>query len=191
MIAAAVLKIFTRWFMIIMMHFEGGILMRTLIVYATNHGTTADCARKIAEKLPDGAKICQLGRGKVPSLDAFDLVLLGGSIHIGKIQKKVQDFVVQQKSSLLVRRLGLFICCMADGDQADVQLKAAFPADLIEHAAAVGFFGGCYKFSQMSWLTRRMIAMIEKQQGGREVDTRQDIDRLKPDAIDAFVQSLV
>ena len=160
--------------------------MRTLIVFATKHGTTADCAGTLAERLSGDSILCRLGKDRLPGLDQFDRIVVGGSIHIGKIQKQVTDFVTQQKGTLLQKPLGLFICCMAEGETAEQQLKVAFPAELLEHSAARGVFGGSYKFSKMGWLNRKMIQMVEKQQTGQVISTSQDIDKTHPEAIIAF-----
>lgn len=164
--------------------------MRTLIIFATKHGTTADCANQLKSKINGEIVTCQLGKERAPSLDGFDQVLVGGSIHIGKIQKQVVNFVTKEKDTLLKKRLGLFICCMAEGDTAEAQLKAAFPAELVEHAFVTGTFGGCYKFSNMGWLSRKMIKMVEKSQTGHEISTDQDIDKTNPEAIETFAAAV-
>ena len=160
--------------------------MRTLIVFASKTGTSAECASQLAQKLDGEVSLCQLGQDRLPALDTFDRIVVGGSIRIGKIHKKVTSFVSQNKEILLKKTLGLFICCMADGDTAEQYLKSSFSEELFEHAKAKGLFGGCYKFSRMGWLNRKMIQMIEKQQAGREISISEDIDKTKPDAIEKF-----
>jgi menaquinone-dependent protoporphyrinogen oxidase len=160
--------------------------MRTLIVFASKTGTSAECASQLAQKLDGEVSLCQLGKERLPSLDTFDRIVVGGSIRIGKIQKQVTSFVSQNKDILSKKPLGLFICCMADGETAEQYLKTSFTDELFEHAKAKGLFGGCYKFSRMGWLNRKMIQMVEKQQSGREISTSQDIDKTNPDAIDQF-----
>ena len=160
--------------------------MRTLIVFASKTGTSAECASQLAQKLDCEVSLCQLGKERLPALDTFDRIVVGGSIRIGKMRKQVTGFVIQNKDLLLKKPLGLFICCMADGETAEQQLKNAYPAELLEHAKAKGLFGGCCKFSRMGWLNRKMIQMIEKQQTGQEINTKEDIDKTRPAAIDQF-----
>lgn len=165
--------------------------MRTLIVFASKTGTSAECASQLAQKLDGEVSLCQLGKDRLPSIDNFDRIVVGGSIRIGKIHRQVTSFINQNKDILLTKPLGLFICCMADGETAEQQLGNAYPAELLEHAKAKGLFGGCYKFSRMGWLNRKMIQMIEKQQTGQEISTHEDIDKTKPDAIEKFALEFI
>ena len=62
--------------------------MKNLIVYATKHGTVKKCAEMLKVKL-NGETVLANVNEEVPDLDNFDNVILGGSIYIGKIQKRV------------------------------------------------------------------------------------------------------
>ena len=164
--------------------------MRTLIVYASKHGTTADCAGQLARQLDGESILCRLGKDRVPEPGGFDRIVIGGSIHIGKIQKQITEFAMKHKDALLAKPLGLFICCIADGETAEQQLKKAFPACLLEHSSAKGVFGGAYKFSKMGWLNRKMIQMVEKQQTGQIIDTGKDVDKTRPEVITRFASDM-
>lgn len=164
--------------------------MRTLIVYATKHGTTADCAGQLASKLDGESVLCRLGKDRLPPLDSFDRIVVGGSIHIGKIQKSITDFTVRHQDILLKKPLGLFICCMAEGETAEHYMETSFPAGIVAHASSKGLFGGSYRFSKMGWLNRKMIQMVEKQQAGHTISTSQDIDKTRPDAIVQFAAGM-
>ena len=61
--------------------------MKVLIAYRSKYGTTAACARELAERIRGGAELVDLGRRCAPDVAAFDVVLIGGSIYGGKIQR--------------------------------------------------------------------------------------------------------
>jgi menaquinone-dependent protoporphyrinogen oxidase len=161
--------------------------MRTLIVYATKHSATSFCAGRLAEELDGEVSQCQLGQQKVPALEGFDQIVVGGSIHIGKIQKEVTQFITAQQEILMQKRLGLFICCMAAGEEANAEIKSSFPDALLAHATAQASFGGCFNFDKMNWLERKMIQMIQKKEsGGQAVDVSRNIDKIDRVAISEF-----
>jgi len=58
-------------------HAEGNNFMKTIILYATKYGATAEVARLIAEKFDD-AIIHDLKQAYVPVIDDFDCVIIQG-----------------------------------------------------------------------------------------------------------------
>jgi menaquinone-dependent protoporphyrinogen oxidase len=133
--------------------------MKTLIVYASKHGSTRRYAEKLAELLP-GADLSDLKKDMTPALDAFDTVIVGGSIHAGMVQKAVRRFCVRNGAVLAQKKLGLFISCMEEGEKARLQLKKAFPAELAARAAAVAFFGGAFDFEKMNPIERTIVRKV-------------------------------
>jgi menaquinone-dependent protoporphyrinogen oxidase len=133
--------------------------MKTLIAYASKHGCARKCAGSLAELLP-GAVLSDLKKDPTPALEAYDAVIVGGSIHAGKIQKVVREFCAKNHDTLGHKKLGLFLCCMEEGEKARLQLEKAFPADLAAGAAAVGILGGGFDFDQMNLIERAIIRKI-------------------------------
>ncbi|MCX6567119.1 MAG: flavodoxin domain-containing protein [Candidatus Aminicenantes bacterium] len=135
--------------------------MKTLIVYATTHGCTRKYAEILASLLP-GAILSELKTDPSPGLDAYDTVVVGGSIHAGMIQKSVRVFCEKNRDVLRQKKLGLFVSCMEEGEKARQQLEKAFPADLISGAAAVAHFGGAFDFDKMNFLERTIVRKVAK-----------------------------
>jgi len=144
--------------------------MKTLIVYASKHGSTRRYAETLAELLPE-ATLTDLKKDSVPALDAFDTVIVGGSIHAGMVQKAVRGFCERNSAVLAPKKLGLFVSCMEEGEKARLQLEKAFPAELAARAAAVAFFGGAFDFEKMNPIER---AIIRKVSGMKESVSRFD-----------------
>ena len=78
--------------------------MKTLIVYATKHGCAETCAKKLRAKLPGGADMLNLKLKRGAPLDPYDTVLIGGSIHAGRIQSSVKRFSEQHRAALLRKK---------------------------------------------------------------------------------------
>lgn len=161
--------------------------MRTLIVYATKHGSAEKCAKLLASQLSGETVLCHLGKDKEPDLKEFDQIIVGGSIYVGKIRPKAANFIKRNQAVLLNKKLGLFVCCMATGSDAETEIKAVFPPELQNHASFVGSLGGGFNFSNMNWLEKKMIIMINnKTAGAQPVTGDQDIDQIDGEAISRF-----
>jgi len=81
--------------------------MKTLIVSASRHGCTEKCARRLKEALGAGAEIVGVKAAGRLDLSADDAVALGGSIHAGKIQARIRDYLAKPAPTLKRKKLGL------------------------------------------------------------------------------------
>ena len=65
--------------------------MKNLILYMSHHGTTAKVVHMLSGLLGhEQTKTVNLHDTKPISLEEFDTIIIGGSIHAGKIQRKLQ-----------------------------------------------------------------------------------------------------
>jgi menaquinone-dependent protoporphyrinogen oxidase len=117
-----------------------------------------------------------------PSLADFDVVLIGGSIYAGKIQREIGTFCDQERESLVSKRVGLFICCLYDGEQAMAELQAAFPPWLLVHAFAREVFGGELSLKKLSLLDRFLARSAIRAKG--------EISTIRSDAIERFAKAV-
>lgn len=125
--------------------------MNFLIIYMSHHGTTEKVARQLKEKLGEKkTTVINLAKEVVPDLVQFDTIIIGGSIHMGQIQKQVRKFCNENKDILLKKRLGLFLCFM-NKEQGRDEFETAFPKELREHSSANGLFGGDLLFDKMNF----------------------------------------
>jgi menaquinone-dependent protoporphyrinogen oxidase len=157
--------------------------MRTLVAFATNHGCTARAAARLAPRLGGEVVVVDLRDNDKPDLARFDAVVVGGSIHAGQVQRTVRRFCAANTAALRERRLGLFLCCMYEGEAAQRQLEAAFPSGLRAHASAAGLFGGAFDFEKMSLIER---AIVKKVAGVCE-----SVTRIDEAAIDRFAEQFL
>jgi menaquinone-dependent protoporphyrinogen oxidase len=156
--------------------------MKTLIIYSTNHGSTADAARRIKEKIGSDAIAVDVKEDPTHDLAPYDEVIIGGSIHAGSIQRTIRKFCKANESVLLRKRLGLFISCMYEGDRAREQFERAFPKALREHSIAHGYFGGVLDFEKMNFVERAIVRKVEG-----VTETVRKIDHA---AMDAFAEKM-
>ena len=136
--------------------------MKTLIAYSTTHGCTEKTAYELADFLGGESSVLNLKKTRIDDLNDFDRVIIGGSIHAGQIQKQVKNFCHKNLEILKNKELGLFICCMENGETAQKQLMEAFPEELHKVAKASAIFGGAFEFEKMNFLQKMIVKKVAK-----------------------------
>jgi menaquinone-dependent protoporphyrinogen oxidase len=131
--------------------------VKVLIAYRSKYGTTETCAHALAERIKAETALADLRIRRTPDVRVFDVVLIGGSIYGGRIQREVTSFCERQGELLLKRKTGLFLCCLSQGDHAREQLQAAFPEWLAAHAFARSLFGGDLRYDRLTLLDRLLV----------------------------------
>lgn len=136
--------------------------MKTLITYCTTHGCTEKAALELKNALEENVDLINLKKNSSPDLSIYDRVIIGGSIHAGQIQKKVKDFCSKNLNDLKSKELGLFICCMEEGEKAEAQFAEAFPKALRQNAKATACFGGEFDFEKMNYFQKLIVKKVAK-----------------------------
>jgi len=134
--------------------------MKTLIVYASKYGCTADCAAKLKNLLTGDVTLADINKVS-PNVHEFDTVIIGGSVYIGKVSKKLKAFCENNLSELLKKQVGIFLCC-ALADQANEVLTSNFPPTLLTHSKATKTFGSEARLGKMSFLDKTIIKAVTK-----------------------------
>lgn len=158
----------------------GGTKMKTAIIYASSHGTTAKAATLLSEKLTGDVTVIDLKKTKLPEINHYEAIILGGSIHAGMMQRKVTKFIKLNENVLMTKKIGLFLCCMHEGDQAKAQFELAYPDKLRSHSISNSLFGGEFIFGKMNFLEKTII----KKMKGDTVDA----STFNEEALSEFVQ---
>lgn len=163
--------------------------MKTLIAYSSKYGGTLECARRIQQRLPDGATLLDLDTADAVDLTSYDCVVVGSSIYMGKPRKAAKRFAKKQADSLLQKRLGLFLCCIQDVEKNVLQqFELAFPTPLLRHASAMEQLGGVVNFPKLGKVDGYIMNMIA---GDLRKKTNSDvISTLSDERIDHFVKQL-
>lgn len=152
--------------------------MKHLIVYMSSHGTTEKVVHRLSPLLGyNTSTIINLRSEQPPSLDSFDSIIIGGSIHSGKIQKKIRKFCDSNITTLLNKKVGLFICYINENQEIE-EFNNSFPKSLIDHAQAKGYFGGELLFEKMN--------LIEKFISRRLRGKKKNVHRINSQAINHF-----
>lgn len=137
-------------------------MSKILIAYASKYGCTEECAICLADQLNDEAELLNLKERKPIDLNAYDKIIIGGSIYAGRIQKEVRTFCTQNEDVLKNKKLGLFICGTGEGEMAVKELDSAFPQELVHAAVARECFGGKIILNKLGFLERKIVKAVAK-----------------------------
>ncbi len=155
--------------------------MRTLIAYRTKYGTAAACARILLEKIGGDTVLADLADARDVNVREYEVVLVGGSIYAGKVQRSVVSFCERNRAALLQRNVGVFLCCLYQGEDALMQLQSAFPDWLLAHAFARALPGGEIHYSRLTLLDRLLVRGLPRPPG--------DLSRMKPAALEELASA--
>jgi menaquinone-dependent protoporphyrinogen oxidase len=136
--------------------------MKTLIAYSTTHGCTEKTAQKLKEHLGKEVDLVNLKKNPKPIVGNYDRIIIGGSIHAGRIQKRITEFCRENLTILQEKELGLYICCMEEGEKASIQFADAYPEVLRRKAKVTACFGGEFDFDKMSLFQRLIVKKVAK-----------------------------
>jgi len=114
--------------------------MKTIVLYTTRHGSTETIAKKIASQLQ--ADRCNILKDIIPDLKSYEAVIIGAPIYLGSINPKMTALIEENTSTLLTKKIGLFLVCLMDEELAAEQFNVAYGNELLSHSSADGFFGG-------------------------------------------------
>lgn len=155
--------------------------MSTVILYMSRHGSAEKSARLLEKKVKGKVELINLQTDRTPNLDKYDTVIMGGSIHGGQIQGKIKKFCKRNMDKLLTKRLGLYLCCMKKGEEAQRQFLDAYPDPLRNHAEVKGIFGGEFMFEKMNFLERMIVK--------KAANVTKSISQINQKVIDHFAEN--
>lgn len=166
-----------------------------VIVYGTSEGQTAKVADRILEVLASRGHDVRA----VDVADGFegytvadvDAVLVGSSIHVGKQQAAITDFVRENRETLTSRPTGFFQVSLSSAtDDEERRAEAAAYADTFVEETGfqpdrIGLFGGALRYSKYGFLKRLMLKRIAADATG-DTDTSQDYEYTDWAEVEAF-----
>lgn len=135
--------------------------MRTIIIYTTKYGFTERMAGLLKVKLGPDTSLVNLAKETPPPLELYDVVVLGGSIYFGKVQKKLTAYMTKHLDELEKKKLGLFVSAgLPDREAKEKELLQAFPHSLRGVACCMEVLGDEIIFNKLSVLDRLITRVV-------------------------------
>lgn len=171
-------------------------MARILIAYGTSEGQTAKIAEYVADVVRDHgheADTADLKDADV-TLEGYDGVVVGASIHMGKHEKYVEDFVRSSRAALEGMPSAMFSVSLAahgDTDEAEGYVDG-FEELTGWHPARVALFGGALLYTQYGFVKRRLMRRIAREKPGElGTDTSRDYVYTEWDGVRTFAEDFL
>lgn len=163
-------------------------MSKILIVYGTSEGQTARIAQYLADTI--GQQDCLVDLLEARSLPgnfsirSYDSVLIGASLHLGRFQDSICDFVKRQRVALEGVRSAFFSVSFAEafppGRSGEERARLQKHIDTFLHETGwspqrVESFAGALTYSRYGFSARRLVKSMAKR-AGRPTDLSQDCE---------------
>jgi menaquinone-dependent protoporphyrinogen oxidase len=172
-------------------------MTKIMIGYGTTEGQTARIAEHIAEVIRGRgheAQAVDLKRSPEVRLDDYDGAIVGGSIHMGKHEEHVVDFV--QKNRIGLERLPSAFFSVSLAAHGDLENARAYVENFEQqtgwHPGQVGLFSGALLYRQYGFLKRLMMKkIVSDKPGGLSTDTSRDHVYTDWDEVKRFAEAFL
>ncbi len=169
-----------------------------LILYGTTEGHTAKVAQHLADlarRAGHDPRVVLAGSfGADLDIAEHDAFMVGASVHEGRHQRGVRDWIREHRAELDDVPSAFFQICLASagGDDEGAQEAQGYADALQEETGwtprSVGLFGGALLYTQYAWWKRALMRGIQARTGG-PTDTGRDHEFTEWPKVDAWARA--
>jgi menaquinone-dependent protoporphyrinogen oxidase len=175
--------------------------MKVLIVFESDHGQAAKVAHRLADVVRAEGHRVEVARAfQRPNAEKFDAVVVGGSVHYGKLQQELIGWCRANCDELVNKRSAFFsvsVSARRRSGAAQREVAKAF-AHFIAHTSwtpeRLWPIAGALKYTQYPTHLKALLRLIAKLTDG-DTDTSRDYEYTDWNAVDElgreFARSLV
>ena len=87
-------------------------MIKTLIVYATRYGATAETAEEIAKVLREAifaVKVINAKEENIKDISEYELVIVGGGLQMSRWTSESEDFLKRFQKELMQKKVAIFV----------------------------------------------------------------------------------
>lgn len=155
--------------------------MKAIIIYATQHGSTETVAQRLQKYFAAGSvDLMNLKEQNKVDFSAYEIIILGSSIHAGNNQRSMKNFIAKHITELLQKQVALYLCCMRQ-DELEKQMGNAYPEVLRNKAFSYRWAGGEYIMEKMNFIEKFLLKKIAGVTESQSHLNNQQIDLLIED----------
>jgi menaquinone-dependent protoporphyrinogen oxidase len=155
---------------------ELGTSMKSLIVYGTRYGATAEASEEIARVLREegiDVKVVNLKDEKVKDISEYDLIVVGSGMQMFRWMGAAEGFLNRFRKELAKKKVAIFLSSMKamldrEGKTEDVEkLRKRFLEDKVTkyglHPVSMGMFGGIIDYNKMNFIIKKTMGAMKEQ----------------------------
>jgi menaquinone-dependent protoporphyrinogen oxidase len=170
-------------------------MLRILIAYDTTEGQTRTIAQHVVDAIVRSGKEVQVIDIRRPptgfTLDGFDAILIGASIHMSKHSRQLSEFVRRHIARLNAVHSGFFsVSLSAAGSEKERADASHFVEELLQETgwnpAIKATIAGGLLYREYGFLKRWMMKKIARE-AGKDTDTSKNHEYTDWNAVDMFV----
>lgn len=151
-------------------------MSKSLVVYGTRYGATAETSEIIADVLRQEGfevRVMNAKKEKIQSISEYNLVIVGSGIQMGRWTSEPERFIQKFQRELSQKKVALFVSSgsahpLSKGEEKIQEIVMARSKYLAEKASkynlnpiALGLFGGVYDYNKMNWFLRKTMSSIK------------------------------
>ena len=167
--------------------------MKVLIVFSSRHGVSKHACEMLKEKLDKFAAVDMYDVNSAPPSPAnYDVAIVGGSVRMTKISKKLKNYIREHKDTLAKMHSAAFLCC-GYTNNFDDYVTTEFPKDNI-FSLGIHCFGGELKPAKVSGFDKIIVYFVRQAILTQDPD-KSDRDRIElpeifPDTVYALAERI-
>ena len=133
--------------------------MKVLIIYATRGGVSKKCCEMLAGRLEGSMEVQTYDINDAPpSPEGFDVAVIGGSVRMGLINKKLKAYLKAHAQRLNEMQTALFLCC-GFSEEFDDYVATQIPKSVLA-SLGIHFFGGELKPEKLRGLDKLIVKIV-------------------------------
>lgn len=174
-------------------------MIRILISYGTSEGQTATIAEYLADVIRaqgHEAYTIDISSGG-PGPNGYDAVIVGASIHMGKHENYVRNFVRQNRDTLERLPSAFFSVSLAAHENTQEARREVqgyvdkFVQQTGWHPSKVGLFAGALLYTRYGFFKRWIMKKIARDKGNPDTDTSRDYVYTDWDGVKRFAEEFL
>ena len=154
--------------------------MKALIIYASKNGVAKMCAEKLYSELAPTTEVSLYSiSDSPPSPGEFDVVVLGGSVRMTKLNKQLKRYLKENIDAISNMPSAFFFCCGIIRDVDDYKATELPPK--IHFSLGVECFGGELKPDKLKGLDKIIVTAMRQKILTQDSDLRNMSDLELPE----------
>lgn len=174
-------------------------MVKILIAYDTTEGQTRKVAQHVADAIARSGREVELIDIRRPptgfTVDEYDAIVIGASIHLGKHSRQLAQFVGRHIARLNAVPSGFFsVSLSAAGSEKERADASRFVDEFLSQSgwspAIKATCAGGLRYREYNFLKRWMMKKIARS-GGKDTDTSKNYEYTDWNAVDQFVSGFL